>query len=605
MRAYPNIKTNMLLSRIDKFNTAKVDLGGRLLLFLLIFTPLSIFGQTSFTATTDAKQVPIGEVFEVKFTVENGQIKDFRPPSFGEFNVMSGPNRMNSMTIINGQSKSSETLTYVLQAKKEGVFTIGTAKVNVKGQELTSMPLNVVVTKGKRQTGGAVAASGKDAVFVRAEASTVTAYVGQQIIVDYKLFTRVNLNGVSQVSESDYDGFFKQDVNDYIRSDNRVDIGGKTYLSRIVQRIALFPQREGSLKIDPMVLQAGVVRAGRSSQSNDPFDQFFNMPEVENATLESNALNITVKPLPANVPASFSGAVGDFQAKFEMSKTLGTTDDVIILRGTFTGNGDAKRWQAPKLAAVEGLEFYEPKIINEQSVEGQGEWQTLKEVEYQIVPTRAGNFMVSPEFSWLDTEGGVFKTEKPNFSLIITQGSNKAAGLIRDKVQDILPIKLATVFTNNVSHFHNSTAFWVLLILPFVAFLGVLAYRQWLFQQANRDQKDINRENAPKIAEQRLAVAKSFLDKGNRRLFYEEVSKALFGYVSNKFEMPLAEFSKANARDKLASLNVKPSLVDAFVETLNEAEMAIFAGRDTEGGAAAIYQAALKVIVDIEEDLKL
>lgn len=569
-------------------------------LFLLIF-PFALTAQVQFTATVDSKQVPVGEVFEIKFTLENGQGANFRPPVFGEFNVASGPNKMNSMTIVNGNSRSSESFIYVLQAKREGVFTIGPASIDVKGTTYRTGPLSISVVKGNRQTPNDVK-GGKDEIFIRAEVSGNTAYVGQQIILDYKLYTRANISGVTRVNESKYDGFFKQEVNDFPHNDNRVTVGGKVYVSRILQRLALFPQREGSFKIEPFSLQMGIVKGNRK-EDDDPFGTFFSSPMVENRVVATNEVAIEVKALPNPVPTSFSGGVGEFKTDFFVSKQDATTDDVISLKMNITGNGDAKRWQAPKMAAVEGLDIYEPKILKEESIERNGEWQTTKEIEYLIVPKQAGNFSIKPEFSFLDTEGA-YKTESKTFDLKIAQGSNKAATILQDKMKDILGIKTTTAFMNQVTRFWGSALFFALLIAPFL-FLGlVVAYKQWQTRQSKRDIAILKRENAPKVAEGRLAVAHEFLKKGNERLFYNEVSKALFNYVSDKFGIPLAEFTKNNVREKLLSVNAKETHVQDFVKILNDCEIALFAGRNTEGSAEAIYDRAVGVIVDIEKDLK-
>jgi hypothetical protein len=568
--------------------------------FFLIF-PFVLSAQVQFTASVDTKQVPVGEVFEIKFTLENAQGSNFRPPVFGEFNVASGPNKMNSMTIVNGNSRSSESFVYVLQAKREGVFTIGAASIDVKGTTYRTPPLSISVEKGKRITPNETAGS-KDEIFIRAEVSSAKAYVGQQIILDYKLYTRANISGVTRVNESKYDGFFKQEVNDFPHNDNRVTIGGKVYVSRILQRIALFPQREGTFKIEPFSLQMGIVKGNRKDDE-DPFGAFFSSPLVENRVVSANEVTIDIKVLPTPVPTSFSGAVGDFKTDFFISKEDATTDDVISLKMNITGNGDAKRWQAPKLAAVEGLEIYEPKILKEESVERGGEWQTTKEIEYLIVPKQTGNFSIKPEFSFLDTEGG-YKTETKTFDLKIAQGTNKAATILQDKIKDILGIKTTTAFVNQVTRFWGSALFFVLLIAPFL-FLGlVVAYKEWQTRQSKRDIAILKRENAPKVAEGRLAVAHEFLKKGNERLFYNEVSKALFNYVSDKFGIPLAEFTKSNVREKLIAVKVKESHVQDFVQILNDCEIALFAGRNTEGSAEAIYDRAVGVIVDIEKDLK-
>ena len=571
-------------------------------LFFILFLPISLTAQITFTATADTKQVPIGEVFEVQFSLKNAQGQGFRPPTFGEFNVASGPNRMNSMTMTNGTATSSETYSYVLQAKKEGVFTLGSATITANGQTLRTDPLSISVIKGKKQTIASTGSS-KDDVFIRAEVSTTEARVGQQIIVDYKLYTRVNLSSVSRISEATYDGFYKLDVNDFNHSDSRVEIAGKPYLTRTLQRFALFPQREGSLGVEPLTLQVNIVKESRG-RNDDPFGQFFSSPDLEQKIVTANALIFNIKALPSPTPSSFSGGVGDFQATYSMPKTDATTDDALSLRLTLTGNGDAKRWLPSKLETVDGLEIYEPKVLKEQSIENQGEWQTVKEIEYLIVPKKTGNFTLKPAFSYFNTEGSNFQTIDTTFSLTIQQGNNKAATLLQDRLQDIRGLKLATVLTGNNGNFYNSLLFWALLIAPFILLVLATALKQIQIQQSRRDATLLRQENAPKVAEQRLAVAQDMLAQGNRKLFYEEVSKSLFNYISDKFQMPLSEFSKSNVRERLTSLNINTLYVDNFIKILNDCEITLFAGQDTEGGATGIYERALKVITDIEKSLK-
>ncbi len=571
-------------------------------ILILVLFPFALAAQVQFTASVDSKQVPVGDVFEIKFTLENGQGSNFRPPAFGEFNVVSGPNRMNSMTIVNGSSRSSETFSYVLQAKREGSFTIGTASIDIKGKTYTTTPLSISVEKGRRQTPNDVK-SGKEEIFIRAEISSHTAYIGQQLILDYKLYTRANISGVSRVNESKYDGFYKLEVNDFPHNDNRVTLGGKPYITRILQRIALFPQREGTFKIEPFSLQMGIVK-GNKNDNDDPFGSFFSAPLVETHIIAANEVQIEVKPLPTNAPTSFSGGIGDFKVDFSISKYDATTDDVISLKMNILGNGDAKRWLAPKLPKIEGLDIYEAKILREESVERNGEWQTTKEIEYLIVPKQTGRFSIKPEFSYFNTEGGTFQILSQDFNLQVEQGSNKSATILQDRVKDILGIKKSTAFINQVTRFWRSSLFWVLLILPFIFIGGVIALKEWQKRQSRRDMTLLKRANAPKIAESRLAVAQEFLKKGNERLFYNEVSKALFNYVSDKFGIPLAEFTKYNVREKLTSLDVKQELIQDFDKVLRDCEIALFGGRNTEGSAEAIYERAASVIVAIEEDLK-
>ena len=569
----------------------------QILFFILLRSDVA--AQAAFMASVDAKQVPIGEIFEIKFSLKNAQGKDFRPPNFGEFNVMSGPNRMNSMTMLNGNATSSETYSYVLQAKKEGTVTIGVATIMANGKSLRTDPLSISVTQGKKQTISENASS-KDAIFIKAEVSTTTAYVGQQIILDYKLYTRANISGMSRISEPTYDGFYKLDVNDYSHADNRVMIGGKPYISRILQRFALFPQREGALTVEPFTMQVGIIKENNVKEDDDPFGRFFSTQQSEQKVISTNIININVKSLPSAPPLSFSGGIGDFHVNFTLSPTVATTDDVLSLRMTIVGNGDSKRWLPPKFTPIEDLEIYEPKILKEQNLEVQGEWQTTKEFEYLIIPKKIGDFDIKPAFSYVNVESGNFRTIDTVFKVHITQGSNKIATVLSDKMKDIAGIKMQTTFILNIYHFYNSMLFWAFFIVPFLLFAGLIAWKQWEIQQNKRDINVLKRENAPKIAEQRLTDAEAFLTNGNQKLFYEGVAKAMYHYVSDKFDIPLAEFSKSAVREKLNFMNINVLHIDNFVDVLNKCEIARFAGQNTEGSAKTVSETARQVITDIE-----
>ncbi len=574
-------------------------------LFLLICFALLNFelkAQVSFSATTDARQVPLGEIFEVKFTLQNAQGQGFRAPAMSEFNVVGGPNRMNSMTMVNGSATSSETYSYVLQARREGVFTIGAASVVVKGQNLTTAPLSIIVSKGKKATVSEPVGDAKDGVFIRAEMSTHEARVGQQVILDYKLYTRLNLSSLNPLSESKYDNFYMLEVNDFTHGDNRVTIGGKPYISRILKRVALFPKKEGETVIEPLTVQIGIVK----SENRDPFaDPFFGGVRSENQTIQSNSVNISVKSLPNNSIASFTGGVGDYKITFEISKKEATTDDVISVKMSVVGNGDAKRWQAPKLLTADSsLVVYEPKVLHEESREVQGEWQTTKEFEYLVVAKQAGKYTVTPEFTYFDTEGGQFKTERESYDLTFSQGKNATASINADHPTDIRGIKTATAFTKQINSFYGTLLFYSLAAFPFLFIGGVFGYKQILIQRSKIDVSVLKSQNAQKVSERRLAIAYEFLKKGNKRIFYDEVSKAMFTYVSDKLGIPMSEFSKSSVEEKLKSLNVNDLHIKNFVEILRGCEMALFAGQEEDGKMTAVYDSALKVIVDIEEDLK-
>ena len=311
-----------------------------------------------------------------------------------------------------------------------------------------------------------------------------------------------------------------------------------------------------------------------------------------------------------NVPQGFSGAVGRFRAGFEWEKSKGTTDDVFTLRMAVEGNGDPKRWQAPPLYQFSGfdttaLAWYEPKLVQEESIEQQGEWVTTKTYEYLVAVRKAGRFSLQPRFFYLDTEGGGFKQANRDtvLTLDVAQGDKNMAEIwAEEQGKDIQPsAEKAQIYAPD-SLVLGSLAFNLMCILPFMGLAGIVFYKRHVHKLAQIDVKILKEKNASKEAERRLELAYEFLGKGHTRLFYDEVSKALFTYLSDKINIPLSEFSKSAVRDKLTELDVNRPYIDEFMRLLRECELALFAGQATEN-MTAIYQQALQVIMQIEEDL--
>ncbi|MEN9609895.1 MAG: hypothetical protein RLZZ628_709 [Bacteroidota bacterium] len=565
---------------------------------------IALFAQPSFTASTDNAEIVVGAPFEVKFTLSNGSCDDFKAPPFSDFNILGGPNKSSSVHIINGVSSSTLGFSYQLQAKKEGKYVIAPAKIRCGGKYLETLPIQIHVTKlpSSYSTTTKIPLDAKDAVFVRAEVNTTEARVGQQIVLDYKLYTRVSLSGVNLVKESDYEGFYKQDVNSYNHGESRIKLGGKDYTTKILQRIVLFPQKEGEKVVLPLYLQVGIV-----SSSGDPFDDFFKMGTTAQKNIQSNPVTIQVKALPENPPISFTGGVGSFDVQSSISRQEATTDDILSLKLTVVGNGDAKQWQAPKFAPVDGLEFYEPKVLSETPSDGHGLIETTKEWEYLIVPKKAGNYEVKPAFSYFDLKKNEYVTMQPaTYALRIAQGTNPTAKIAATSVaqpKDIRFIKTKTSLSGLCDTFFGTMPYYILLALPFCGLLAAYLYKQQQAKLNSADVQVIKSQNAQKVAQRRLAIAEQHLKNGRKREFFDETSKTMFTYISDKLNIPLSEFSKNMVREKMGSLAIPSTHIDRFLKILQQCEMALFAQLDSDTKMQETYKDALQVITDIENNI--
>lgn len=573
------------------------------LLLSLVFLCKNIVIAQELQVTADKQEVAVGEPFQVKYSIQNLDMTGFTPPSFEGFEVFGAPHRLTSVQIVNGKATRSSAISYELRAKQMGRFTIGKAKVTLPNKrELYSTEIQIAVTSAPKAVAPPPSGARND-VFIRATLSTNEVYVGQQILLDYKLFTAVTLNGAQVVREAEYKGFYHQDLTEFSRDDQTQMVSGKRYLVRTLGRIALFAQESGNLLIDPLVMQVGILK---TADPRDPFGGIF--PEAEAVQVVSNAVSVNVKPLPAPLPTYFVGAVGRCEASASISKTQATTDDALSLRLTLTTNGDPKRIQPPQLLPVEGLTFYEPKIVSERTFEQNGELITTKEIEYLILPKIAKEYDFKPELAFFNLQKrDLEKFNLPTFHLQITQGSNSAAQISAVQQSELAPIKTATIFRPNTEggQFTGSWLYWLLVVVPFLIFMVILGWHERQKRLSRIDENILKIQNAEKAARQRLALAKEMLNRKSIRGFYDETSRSLYGYASDKLGIPPSEFSKETLREKLLAAQVRPDLVETMLAILKKCELALFAGVDTEGGAMqTIFEQAVKVVTDMEQGFK-
>ncbi|PHN03118.1 BatD family protein [Flavilitoribacter nigricans] len=567
-------------------------------IFLLSCT-LQAQNNAAFVATTDAKQVVTNGYLEVSFTLKNAKGTNFQPPDFANFTVVSGPSRSSSTTIINGQMSQELSFVYTLQPQRTGRFTIGRATILVGNNRMMTDPVSVEVVEGTAAPG-----TSDQEVFIRAEVTATDAWVGQQIVLDYKLYTTIQIENYNIVDESDYQGFYAQDIRRYDSRLVREVVNGVQYVTKVIKRIALFPQRAGQLTIDPLNVQLGALAEG---QRRGGF--FFNR-QLRRIPALTEPINISVKPLPDNAPESFTGAVGDFEISSQINRNTFSTDDAISLKLMIKGNGDAKRIQPPVQEFPEAFEVYDPKTLRENTYESQGILAGEKEIEYLLVPTEPGNFQLRPEFSWFDPDSAAYVTFlSPAFRVDISQGSQRPSTPITSGVEteaptDIRFIKNETSVTQAGEAFLGSSGFWILTILPFIVVGGAAFWRRANVQRSALDPAVIRHRRARKVALKRLETAKGHLQSGNSRDFYDAIEHAMDGYVCDKLRIPQSELSREVVRQRLESLQVEEARIERFLKIKQNCEIALYAGMDNSAAMQETYDQTLALIADIEASIK-
>lgn len=607
------------------------------LIVLLLLLAIPGFGQqVEFTASA-RDIVAVGDQFRLVFQV-NAQASGFTAPVLKDFTVLGGPSQSSgsSMQIINNQvTRSVEySFTYILQAGKEGTFTISPASVNVDGKVYKSNPLTIKVVKGNapQQGQGAGSAqqpqgdiSSKD-LFVRASVSKANPYQGEQIIVTYKIYTRVPIAEYSVTKAPGLSGFWTQDLLKDSKNLNqyRETIDGQEYVVAEIKKDAMFAQKSGKLSIEPLEMDviAQVQRKAGRRPTNDPFfDNFFNDSffgsSLQNVrkTIKSNQVSINVKPLPLQgKPAEYSGAVGKFSIAVSTDRTELKANDAMSLKFTVTGKGNIKLIEKPAIAFPTDFEVYDPRITDNISSSASGV-SGSRTFEYLIIPRNPGNFKIKPaSFSFFDIDAGSYKTlNSQEFIIKVEHGNgngNAVASGGADKEDfkyigsDIRFIRTGKIELSPVGHyFFGSALFWMLFFLPLLLFIAFLVI--WKNELKKRGNQALMRNRkATGVARKRLKSAEIFMKQGKHESFWLEVSSALWGYLSDKFNIPRSTLSIDSVNEALSAKNVNEELTRQFIDTLNNCEFARFAPVDKSHAMEELYKQAIDVITRTEQELR-
>ena len=618
----------------------------RIILFLMLCPlPLWLWSQDNPTLTVSTKkQVMVGERFQVVFEA-NAEGKNFQAPSFDGLTVLGGPftSTSSSFSMVNGSMSHTVkcTYTYALQAYQEGTVHVGSASLTVKGNKITSQPFDIKVIPDDGShaapSGGGTSSgqgqsqqnttdsqvSGKD-LFLRVIPSKKSAYVGEQVVLTYKLYTKVPVSSVSLSKMPSYAGFWTKDVSDNSGTLKQSSeyINGIEYTTAEIQKVIVVPQRSGKLALDPMTMECiAQIRTERNNnRSMDPFEAFFNDPffnrNIVNVKkeLSSQALTLEVKNLPENgKPASFAGAVGNYSFKSDIDKTELSTNEAVTLTLTVSGTGNVELLQMPEPVFPPDFEVYDPKISTSTNVGPQGLTGT-KKAEYLAIPRRAGSFTIpSVEFSYYNSSTDsyeVMSSDPYEIKVEKGSGSDDGGGVFTSNQEDIkyLGSDIRHIMTGDArlkpTHtvFFGSAAYFVallVLLLLFIILLFVLKKREQLSKDtaANRNRK------ADKVARGRLKNAYQHLKAKDQEKFYVEMSQALWGYIADKLGIERSKLSMDTVSETMKGKNVPDELTQQFVDTLNNCEFARFAPGSAEEKMDDLYQRGIDVISKAEKVL--
>ncbi len=613
----------------------------KLWLFLLLLIPaISGFGQKVEFRASASEEVSVGDQFRLIYSV-NAQASGFIAPVLKDFSVLGGPSQSSSssMQIINNQvSRSVEySFTYILLANNEGTYTIAPASVNVDGKNYKSNAVTVKVVKGSatQPRGGNQGGQsnqppsgeiGARDLFVKASVSKSNPYQGEQIIVTYKIYTRVPVSEYSITKAPGLSGFWTQDLLKDSKNLNqyRETIDGQEYVVADIKKDAMFAQKSGNLTIEPLEMDviAQVKRKASRGKTNDPFfdnffdDNFFgNTLQNVKKTILSNKISINVRPLPSQgKPIDFSGAVGNFNISASTDRDELKTNDAMSLKFTVTGKGNIKLIENPAFDFPTDFEVYDPRIVDNINTSPSGVAGS-RTFEYLIIPRNPGKFTIKPvKFTYFDIETGSYKTlNSKEFKIVVTRGSDSEGTFSAGETNkegfkyigsDIRFIKTGKMSLHPVNTFlFGSPVFILIFIAPLILFLIFLfVLKNELKKRGN--QALMRNRKATGIARKRLKLAEKFLKLQNQEAFWAEVSNALWGYMSDKFNIPRSTLSMDSVNEALSKKNVNAELIKQFINTLNNCEFARFAPGNKTQAMDELYRQAIDVITRTEQELR-
>jgi len=603
---------------------------------------LMIFMLVGLVARADSTQfvmegpevVAMGEQFRLGFTL-NEKGTDLQLPDLSNFDLLMGPStsQSSSIQIINGKTTQTSSFSYIfiLRAKKEGKFSIRPASIKVGGKTYESNSLNIQVVKGQPQQAGSqqggaqqnnqqqqdetpAGSVSKDNLFVRVAVDKTNVSKGEQILSTVKLYISQNvpLNGFDEVKLPSYEGFWTKDIDVPTQVNfTREVYNGKIYQVGVLKKTILFPQQTGNIRIDPFEITC-LVRQ-RVNKQQGFFDDFFDNYRVVKAKVVSDPVTINVKDLP-NQPANFNGAVGNFSFSGSLDKTAAKSNEAMTLKLIVSGTGNLNLINPPKIELPQDFEAYEPKTSDKTIASDNGMNGSVS-FEYLFIPRYAGNFTIpAVQFVFFNPSTRQFVTKSTEaFNIRIEKGKDdQNSGVVnsysKEDVKmigkDIRFIKQnKSVLKPKGSSFYGTFEFYSIFILSAIGFAVFYVLNRKKIEES-KNLTLVKNKRANKVALKRLKEASIFLKNNQAEKFYEAVIKALWGYLSDKLSIPVADLNREKASSNLLEKGIEPEVVAELMKIIDDCEFARYAPAAFSGTMKDVYDGAAKVMGIFEKQIK-
>ena len=610
------------------------------ILCTLYIVPLSLWADEVVFKAQAPSQVIVGRPFQMTYTV-NQRSRDLRAPEFTDFDVLSGPytSTSSSTSFVNGRRTSSfeQTYTYMLMAKREGTFTIGPATIKVSGEQVQSNGVRITVLPEDQQTsaqGGSQSnqntqsnqssqsSASSENLFVRTIVSKTRVHEQEALLLTYKLYyAGVDVAQMTNnIKFPEYTGFLKQDIEQNEIQTELEHYNGRNYQTAVLHQTVLYPQHSGDITIDPAYFEF-VLRVQTRQQVRSTCDDFFGTYTNVTKGVKAPGATIHVAALPGGKPAGFSGGVGKFSFTPSISQTEVQANEAVTIKIDISGAGNMKLLKTPAIDWPEGFEPYDPKVTNNFKTTTSGVSGT-KSIEYLAIPRSAGKYTIpSIAFSYFDIDEKAYRTlRSPEYTIHVKRGAGSAAGSavsgeegnegavyyaqkedIKQLGTDIryIDTKQPKATGSNRSSVISYQYLWLWYVIPLLIAVVLLI----VLRKQIREAADITRmryKRANKVAQKRLKAASAALKANNKDLFYEEIERAAWTYLSDRLSIPTADLNKENITTILRQKGVSDELVKEVTDVLATAEFARYAPA-TDHAMDDLFEATTRLINHLED----
>lgn len=591
-------------------------------LILFLFCSIVLSAQTIHVSAP--QNVSAGEQFRLQYKVMTQDVEDFRAGEVPEgLEVLMGPRTsvQSSFQMTNGHTSSSSsiTYTYILYAEEAGTYTIPAANAIVNGKKASSASVKIKVSgqassnagnSNMRQEPGAqihqagARISGND-LFIKVSANKSRVHEQEPILLTYKVYTQVELTQL-EGKMPDLKGFHTQEIPQPAQKSFHIEtIDGRPYRCVTWSQYVMYPQMTGELEIPSITYKGIVVQENRNV---DPFEAFFNggsaYIEVKKSIV-APALTIQVDPLPTR-PAGFSGGVGNFTISSSIDKETVAANEPVTLRVVINGTGNLKLIKQPVVDFPKDFDKYDPKTTDKTRLTANGvEGNVI--YDFLFVPRNQGDYTIPPiELTYYDTKQNTYKTVKTLSQTIhVTPGEKSTTSVsdFKEKEQDIRGLMLGNDKTTSRNIFFATQTYKATITIIIIIFVVLI----WIFRKraiANADIVGKRGKKANKVATKRLKNAAKLMKQQKHEAFYDEVLRALWGYVGDKLNIPVSKLSRENITERLTERNVDSDIINTFVDAIDECEFARYAPGETRGKMTSVYDKAMKGITNIDDFLK-